>query len=178
MVIALPFAQPFRPIQSASQIRLLVRSLDPALSTDIKTMRERIADTNARRTFQTSILSGFAFIAVVLALVGLFGLMSFTVKQRTSEIGIRLAIGSPRSRILTLILSQGMRLTIYGLLIGLAAAVALTRLVSSWLFEVKAADPLTLALVLLATLGVACAACLVPAWSATRIDPVETLRRE
>ena len=168
----------FPAMQSASQIRSLVRSLDPALSTDVKTMRERIADTNARRTFQTSILSGFAFIAVVLALVGLFGLMSFTVKQRTSEIGIRLAIGSPRSRILTLILSQGMRLTIYGLLIGLAAAVALTRLVSSWLFQVKAADPLTLAIVLLTTLGVACAACLVPAWSATRIDPVETLRRE
>jgi putative ABC transport system permease protein len=71
--------------QAASQIRLLIRSLDPALGTDIKTMRERIAETNARRTFQTSILSGFAFIAVVLALVGLFGLMSFIVKQRTAE---------------------------------------------------------------------------------------------
>lgn len=164
--------------QAASHIRSLVRSLDPALSADIKTMRKRTADTNARRTFQTSILSGFAFIAVVLALVGLFGLMSFTVKQRTVEIGIRLAVGSPRSRILTLILSQGMRLTTYGLLIGLAAALALTRLISSWLFQVKATDPLTLALVLLATLGAACAACLVPAWSATRIDPVETLRRE
>ena len=104
--------------------------------------------------------------------------MSFTVKQRTTEIGIRLAIGSPRSRILTLILSEGMRLTIYGLLIGFGAALAITRLVSSWLFQVKATDPLTLALVLLAALGVACAACFVPAWSATRIDPVETLRRE
>ena len=164
--------------ESASQIRSLVRSLDPALSPDIKTMRERIADTNARRTFQTSILSSFAFIAVILALVGLFGLMSFTVKQRTSEIGIRLAIGSPRSRILTLILSQGMRLTTYGLLIGLAAALVLTHLVSSWLFQIKTTDPLTLALVLLTALGVACIACLVPAWSATRIDPVETLRRQ
>jgi predicted permease len=166
------------PSQAASHIRLLVHSLDPALRADIKTMRERIADTNARRTFQTSILSGFAFIAVVLAVVGLFGLMSFTVKQRTTEIGIRLAIGSPRTRILTLVLSQGVRLTSYGLLIGLAAALALTRLVSSWLFGVKDTDPLTLALVLLVTLGVACAACIVPAWSATRIDPVETLRRE
>jgi putative ABC transport system permease protein len=71
-----------------------------------------------------------------------------------------------------------MRLTTYGLLIGLAAALACTRLVSSWLFQVKATDPFTLALVVLANLGVACAACLVPAWSATRIDPVETLRRE
>jgi predicted permease len=165
-------------IQATSQIRSIVRSLDPALITDVKTMRERIADTNARRTFQTSILSGFAFIAVVLALVGLFGLMSFTVKQRTSEIGIRLTVGSPRSRILILILSQGMRLTAYGLLIGLAAALVLTRLVRGWLFQVKATDPLTLTLVLLGTLGVACAACLAPAWNATRIDPAETLRRE
>ncbi len=164
--------------QAAAQIRSQIRSLDQALATDIKTMRERVSDTNARRTFQTSILSGFAFVAVVLALVGLYGLMSFTVKQRSTEIGIRLAIGSPRSRILTLILSQGMRLTTYGLLIGLAAAFALTRLLSSWLFEVKATDPLTFALVLLAILGVACAACLAPAWSGTRIDPVETLRRE
>lgn len=164
--------------QAASQIRSVIRSLDPALSTDIKTMSERIADTNARRTFQTSILSSFAFVAVVLALVGLYGLMSFTVKQRTTEIGIRLAIGSPRSRILTLILWQGMRLTTYGLLIGLAAAVVLTRLVSSWLFQVKTTDPLTFFLVLFAVLGVAAAACLVPAWSATCIDPVETLRRE
>jgi putative ABC transport system permease protein len=163
--------------QAASQIRSLVRSLDPALITDIKTMRERIADTNARRTFQTSILSGFALVAVVLALVGLYGLMSFTVKQRTSEIGIRVALGSSRSRILILILSEGIRLTLYGLSIGLAAALALTRLLSGWLFGVKATDPITFALVLLAILGVACAACLVPAWSATRIDPVETLRR-
>ena len=164
--------------QAASQIRSVIHSLDPALSTEIKTMRERIADSNARRTFQTSILSGFAFIAVVLALVGLFGLMSFSVKQRTNEIAIRLAIGSPRRRILTLILSQGIRLTTYGLLIGLAAALVLTGLVSSWLFQVKATDPLTLAVVLMATLAVACAACVVPAWGATRIDPVETLRRE
>ncbi len=164
--------------QAASQIRSLVRSLDPALITDIKTMRERIAATNARRTFQTSILGGFAFVAVVLALVGLYGLMSFTVKQRTTEIGIRLAIGAPRSRVFTLILWQGVRLATYGLLLGLAAALVLTRLLSGWLFQLKATDPSTFALVLLAVLGVACAACLVPASHATRIDPVETLRRD
>jgi predicted permease len=166
------------PAQAASQIRSLVRSLDPALVTDIKTMRERIADTNARRTFQTSILSGFAFAAVTLSLVGLYGLMSYTVKQRTPEIGIRLAIGSPRSRILTLILSQGMRLTACGLFIGIGGAFALTRLINSWLFEVKPVDPLTFILVPLAILGVSCAACLIPAWSATRIDPIQTLRQE
>ncbi len=164
--------------QAASQIRSLVRSLDPALVTDIKTMRERIALTNARRTFQTYILSGFAFVAVTLALVGLYGLMSFTVKQRTAEIGIRLAIGSPRSRVLSLILSQGLRLTAYGLAIGIAGALGLTRLINSWLFEVNPIDPLTFTLVPLAILGVSCAACLFPAWSATRIDPMLTLRQQ
>ena len=163
--------------EAVSQIRSLVRSFDPALIVKIKSMRERIAETNARRTFQTSILSGFAFAAVVLALVGLYGLMSFIVKERTTEIGIRLAIGAPRTRILTLILWQGMRLTTYGLLIGLGAALAFTRLVSSWLYQITATDPLTFAVILLASLAVSCAACLVPAWSATRIDPVETLRR-
>ena len=127
--------------QATSQVRSLVRSLDPALVINVKTMRERISDTNARRTFQTSILSGFALTAVLLALVGLYGLVSYTVKQRTPEIGIRLAIGSPRSHVLGLILSQGMRLTAYGLLLGLAASLALTRLIRGWLYEVKAGRP-------------------------------------
>jgi putative ABC transport system permease protein len=164
--------------QTASQIRSLVRFLDPTLIVQIKSMRERIAEANARRTFQTSILSGFALAAVMLALVGLYGLMSFTVKERTAEIGIRLAIGCPRIRILTLILSKGLRLATYGLLIGLTSSLAFTRVLSNWLFQVKPTDPLTLALVCLAIVGVSCAACLVPAWNAIRIDPVETLRRE
>jgi ABC-type antimicrobial peptide transport system permease subunit len=164
--------------QAVSQVRATLHALDPALSIDIKTMHDRIVASNARRTFQTSLLTGFAALAVTLALVGLYGLMSYTVKQRTSEIGIRLAIGSPRSRILGLVLGQGMRLTAYGLLIGLAASLALTRLVSSWLFAVQPNDPLTFALVPLFVLVVSACSCLVPAWSATRIDPIQTLRQE
>jgi len=164
--------------QTVSQVRATLHALDPALSVEIKTMHDRIVASNARRTFQTSLLTGFAALAVTLALVGLYGLMSYTVKQRTSEIGIRLAIGSPRSRILSLILGQGMRLTVLGLLIGLAASFALTRLVSSWLFGVQPNDPLTFALVPLFLLVVSACACLVPAWSATRIDPIQTLRQE
>ena len=167
------------PVQQvATQIRAALRGLDPALTIDIKSMQERVQTSNARRTFQTSLLTGFAFIAVTLALVGLYGLMSYTVKLRTAEIGIRLAIGSPHSRVLSLILSQGMRLTAYGLVIGLAGAFVLTRLIKSWLFNVPATDVLTFALVPLFVLFVAAAACLVPAWSATRIDPMLTLRQE
>jgi ABC-type antimicrobial peptide transport system permease subunit len=142
------------------------------------TMNDVIKASNARRTFQTSLLTGFAVVAVLLALVGLYGLMSYTVKQRKVEIGIRLAIGSPRSRVLTLILGQGLRLTGYGLLIGLACAFALTRLVSAWLFGVESNDPVTFVAVPLFLLAVACCACIIPAWSATRIDPVQTLRQE
>ncbi len=164
--------------QAAAAARAVLRSLDPSLSLDIKTMSERIKVSNARRTFQTALLTGFAAVAVTLALVGLYGLMSYTVKQRTAEIGIRLAIGSPRSRVLSLILSQGLCLTSYGLLIGLAASFAFTRLLSGWLFEVQATDPVTFELVPLFVLIVSGCACLIPAWSATRIDPIQTLRQE
>jgi putative ABC transport system permease protein len=102
--------------------------------------------------------------------------MSYTVKQRTAEIGIRLALGSPRSRVLSLILGQGLKLTVCGLILGLASSVALTRLVSTWLYNVKPTDPITFSLVPIFILAVAFAACLFPALGATRIDPIQTLR--
>jgi ABC-type lipoprotein release transport system permease subunit len=104
--------------------------------------------------------------------------MAYAVKQRTAEIGVRLAVGSSRGRILALFLSQGLRLTGYGLLIGLAGACALTRLLSSWLFGVKAMDPITFITVPLFILTVACCASIIPAWSATRIDQVQALWQE
>jgi ABC-type antimicrobial peptide transport system permease subunit len=165
--------------QVIDQARVELRSLDPVLSLDrIRTMRERITESNARRRFQTALLTGFAAIAVALALIGLYGLMSFTVKQRKAEIGIRVAVGASRGRVLGLILSQGLRLTTVGLLIGLAGAFALTRLVSGWLFGVKPTDPVTFVAVPLFVLAVACCACIIPAWGATRIDPIQALRQE
>ena len=153
--------------------------LDPVLTLqNVRTMGERIQISNARRSFQTALLTGFAAIAVLLALAGLYGLMSYAVKQRTAEIGVRVALGSSRMQILALFLAQGLRLTVCGLLIGMAAACAMTRLVSAWLFEVKALDPVTFAIVPLFVLAVACCACVIPAWSATRVDPVEALRAE
>jgi ABC-type antimicrobial peptide transport system permease subunit len=161
------------------QVRAALRSMDPVLTLqDIRTMSQRIEVSNARRSFQTTLLTGFAAIAVILALAGLYGLMAYAVKQRTAEIGVRLAIGSSRARILVLFLTQGLRLTGYGLLIGLLGASAVTRLVSGWLFGVKAIDPLTFVIVPLFILAVACCACTIPAWSATRIDPVQALRQE
>jgi predicted permease len=165
--------------QVIDQARAELRSLDPVLSLEnVRTMRERITESNARRRFQTALLTGFAAIAVALALIGLYGLMSYTVKQRTAEIGIRLAVGASRGRVLGLILSQGLRLTVVGLLIGLAGAFALTHLVSAWLFGVKATDPVTFVAVPLFVLAVACCACIIPAWGATRIDPIQALRQD
>jgi hypothetical protein len=164
--------------QAVNEARTALRSLDAALTLEAATMNDLIKTSNARRRFQTSLLTGFAAVAVILALVGIYGLMSYTVKQRKAEIGIRLAIGSPRSRVLALILGQGLRLTAYGLLIGLACAFAMTRLVSAWLFGVQANDPVRFVAVPLFLLAVACCACIIPAWNATRIDPVQTLRQE
>ena len=168
------------PVQQViDQVRAQLRSLDPVLTLDnIGTMGQKMTGSNARRRFQTALLTGFAAIAVVLALIGLYGLMSYTVKQRTAEIGVRLAVGSSRGRVLRLILAQGLRLTAIGLIIGLAGAFALTRLVSAWLFGVQATDPVTFIAVPLFVLVVACCACIIPAWSATRIDPIQALRQE
>jgi ABC-type antimicrobial peptide transport system permease subunit len=163
--------------QTIDEARAVLRPLDPALSLqDIHTMRERIQESNARRRFQT--ITGFATMAVALALIGFYALVSYTVKQRTAEIGIRLAIGSTRTQVLNLVLWQGLRLTGLGLSVGLVCAFALTRVVASWLFDVSARDPLTFFFVPLFILAVALCACLIPAWGAIRIDPATALRHE
>jgi putative ABC transport system permease protein len=165
--------------QVIKQARAALHALDPVLVLEgVHTMRERMDDSTARRRFQTSLLTGFAAMAVALALVGLYGLMSYTVKQRKSEIGVRLAVGSSQAQVVALILSQGLRLTAYGLFIGLIGAFALTRLVKGWLFGVNALDPATFVAVPLLILTVACCACVIPAWQATRIDPIQALRAE
>ncbi|MGH9625024.1 MAG: FtsX-like permease family protein [Bryobacteraceae bacterium] len=168
------------PVQQAiREIRTALRSLDPTLAPDnMHTMGDRIDRSNARRRFQTALLTGFAGLAVFLALAGLYAVMSYSVKRRTAEIGIRMALGSPRSRVLRLILSRGLGLTALGLLIGLGGAFALTQIVSSWLFGIQPTDPVTFVLVPVFILAVACLACLIPAWNATRIDPIRTLRQE
>ncbi len=168
---------PVQPI--ISEARAALRSLDPTLTLDsVQTMRERIKESNAQRTFQTALLSAFAAIAVLLALAGLYGLMSYAVKQRTSEIAVRMAVGAQRAHILRLIVFQGLGVTALGLLMGLAGAFAVTRVVSAWLFGVTPTDPITLVAVPLFILIVASLACMFPAWSATRVDPAQALRQE
>jgi len=174
---AIQFAGSIQPI--VNDARAALRSLDPTLTLDnIETMSDRIRDSNARRTFQTGLLSAFAAIAVLLALAGLYGLISYAVKQRTSEIAVRMALGAKRAHILGLLAFQGLGVTGLGLLIGVAGALAVTRAISAWLFGVMPNDPITVLAVPLLILVVASLACLFPAWNATRVDPVQALRQE
>ncbi len=167
------------PEQITPQIRATLHSIDPVLSiADVRTMRERMKSSNARRTFETALLTGFSVIAVCLALAGIYGLMSYRVRQRRAEIGVRLALGSPKSRIMLLILGQGLRLAVLGVAGGICAALAITHLLTKWLFDVSATDAVTFVLVPVAILIVTCLGCMLPASEATRVDPIEALRSE
>jgi len=143
-----------------------------------RTMEKVIADTVARQNFNMLLLSIFAGVALVLAAIGIYGLMSYSVEQRTQEMGIRMALGANRGNMLRLVLTQGMKLTVSGLVLGLALAYGLTRLLASLLFGVTASDPVTFGLVAGVLAVVALVAAYVPARRATAIDPAIALRYE
>ncbi len=143
-----------------------------------KTMEEYLSASVAAPRFSTTLLSIFAAVALVLTVVGLYGVMSYSVAQRTNEIGIRLALGAQSRDVLLMIVKQGGLLIGLGLVIGLAGAFALTRLLASLLFGVTAKDPLTFGAVAVLLAIVALLACYVPAWRATKVDPMEALRCE
>jgi ABC-type antimicrobial peptide transport system permease subunit len=143
---------------------------------DIKTMDERIGDATSRRRFSMTLLGVFAGVAVLLAAVGIYGVVSYSVSQRRHEMGIRSALGAKSSDILRLVMGQGLRLTIAGVAIGLAGGFALTRVMESLLYKVSPTDPLTFAVTSLVLAGVALGACSVPARRATKVDPMIALR--
>jgi predicted permease len=162
-----------------SEIRAAVRSLDPNLAiAEIHSMRGLETQATARRRFQTTLLTLFSAIAMFLALVGVYGLLAYSVRQRTGEIGIRMALGSSRTRVVRLVVREGLGLLGLGLLIGLAGAFALTRLLAGFLYNVPALDPLTFALVPILLFVATLVACLVPAFRAAAVDPIDALRHE
>jgi putative ABC transport system permease protein len=141
-------------------------------------MDENVAQSISQPRFRTVLLAVFAGIALVLAAVGIFGVMAYSVAQRTRELGLRIALGASRGRVLQLVLAHGVRLTLMGVAIGLAATFLLTRYVSSLLFNVPAYDPMTLVGVVAALIAISLCACYLPARRATLVDPIVALREE
>ena len=162
-----------------SVIRHEIAQIDPHQPvTSIRTMTEVIDATTAPRRFNALLLGVFAGVALVLATLGIYSVISYSIALRTQEIGIRMALGARRPAILLMVLRSGMVLTLIGAAIGLAVALAVTRWMSSMLFGVSATDPLTYAIVLFVALGAALLACWIPARRATRVDPLVALRYE
>jgi putative ABC transport system permease protein len=167
------------PSAFSAPVRAAIGKVDPDLPVfRITDMEAVVANSMVQRRLSTILLGAFASIALLLAIVGLYGLMSYAVAQRTREIGIRMAIGAAHLNVLRMILRQGMILVSIGLLFGFAGAFAITRLMSSLLFGVTATDPVTFAAVSLVLTACALAALLIPARRATRVDPMVALRYE
>ena len=166
-----------RPLTAA--IREQVLAVDPNQPVyDVKTMDERVAVTLETRRFAVVLLGIFGALGLLLAAIGLYGVLAFTVSQRTREIGIHMALGARARDVLLMVIKQGMSLVLVGVVIGIAGAYAVTRTIRSLLFEVGTTDPLTFVAVLLLLVVVGFIACYVPARRATKVDPLVALRYE
>ena len=160
-------------------VRQIIGEVDPDQPvSNVVTMAELLGEEAAQRRMGMIMLAGFAALALLLASLGIYGVLAYFVTQHTNEIGVRQALGATPRNILFLVLRKGMVLTLAGVVIGLIAAFALTRLMSSLLFGVAAADPLTFASVPLLLILVALFACYIPARRATKVDPLVALRYE
>ncbi len=167
------------PMRLATSVREAVRSIDPNLPVaNVRPMTEVVAASLATSRLTGFLLGTFAAIALILAAVGIYGVLSYLVVRRTHEIGIRLAIGADRAQVVRLVLSQGLGLAVAGILIGVPVAFALTRVMESVLYQVRPSDPLTFVVVPTVLMIVALAAAGLPAFRATRVSPLIALRSE
>ncbi len=167
------------PKQMVGGVRAAIHDVDRDLPmARITTMEELVSASMGQRRLSTILLGVFAGLALLLASLGIYGVMSYAVAQRTREIGVRVALGASRDNVLGLVLRQGAALAVTGAVIGFAGALALTRLIAAQLYGVKPTDPMTFALVTLLLLAVALAATMVPAMRAMRVDPIVALREE
>jgi len=177
MTLVVPAAQ--NPTNLIADVRGIIRSVDPDQPIGgIHTMESIVSESVAPRRL-TMLISGlFAGLALFLAMIGLYGVISYSVAQRSHEFGIRMALGAAKGDILRLIITQGFRLAVAGIIVGMAGALALTRVLTSLLYGITPADPITFGAVSLLLVGVALLACYIPARRATKIDPMVALRYE
>jgi len=167
------------PLSLLSAVRAEVRKLDRDLPVyNIRTMDQALGSTLEHERFTVFLLIIFAAVALALAAVGIYGVMSYAISQRTREIGIRMALGARRSDVLMMVIGQGIKIAGAGILIGLVGALALTRFMETLVFGVSATDPLTYAAIALLLTLVALFACWIPARRATKVDPMIALRCE
>ncbi|HUJ39951.1 MAG TPA: ABC transporter permease [Candidatus Acidoferrales bacterium] len=168
-----------RPEDAASVVRSQVHLQDSTLAVArLRTMNQIVAESLTDTSYQTALLGTFAGLALLLATMGIYGVMAYVVSQRTNEFGIRMALGAGPARVLGMVVGQGARLAAAGAIAGLAAAVALAGVLRKLLYGVEPADPATLAMVFVLTIGICVAACAIPARRAARVDPLVALRYE
>ncbi len=167
------------PRALVSRIREELRAVDPGLPLySVKTMDQVISESVAQERFNMLLLTLFAGLALVLAAIGIYGVVAFSVSRRTQEIGIRLALGAEREAVVRAVVKEGMVLVLTGLVVGLIAAIGLGQLLSGLLYSVSGTDPLTFAGVAVLLTLTALVSCTVPAWRAARVDPLTALRYE
>lgn len=163
----------------ALPVQRVIQGMDRDLAVSyVFTMDQLIGKVTLDENFNTTLLAGFAGLSLLLAAVGLFGVLSYMAAQRTGEIGIRLALGAPREQVLGKMLGDGLRPALVGLLLGLAASLEASRLMRDMLYETRPLDPMVFTAVSAMLMAVAALACIVPAWRASRVDPVQALRTE
>jgi putative ABC transport system permease protein len=161
------------------RLRHIVADVDPALPVyQVTTLDEKLAVASGDRRFLAALLAAFAVIAVTLAGIGLYGVLSFTISRRTKEIGVRMALGAHSETVLGLVIRQGLTLVVMGVTLGIAGSLAFSRAIRALLFGISSTDPLTYLAVPTLLLAVGLVACLVPARRAVRVDPVEALSAE
>jgi predicted permease len=167
------------PLTLSVPVQKLIAELDPQLPiSNVLTMQQIIEGSLGSSSLTASLVLGFAVLSLILASVGLYGVLSYLTTQRTGEIGVRMALGAPREEVLRLMVGDGLRPALYGLTLGLVGSIGAVRLVQSMLYETRPLDPAIFATVAVMLLAVAVLACLVPALRASRIDPMQALRSE